>query len=106
MSKNMHTYTLTFTYIHRRVAQVVYFSIPVIAGYYIMEWATNKAKEEIQFDTDGSGRAGGVQVGDRALENMRISPNRPEQGQIAAQNHSLQSYLQSIQHKEQKKEDR
>lgn len=73
-----------------------------------MEWATNKAKEEIQY-SDASDASTTDTETERAkvLHNMRISPSGAAAGaktagdggidqQIARQNHGLQSYLESL----------
>lgn len=33
----------------RRVASAVYFSVPIVAGYFIMQWAEDRAKENLGF---------------------------------------------------------
>jgi hypothetical protein len=84
---------------------VVYFSIPVIGGYFIMDWATSKAREEIEFSdgsSSGSNRAGaaGTTASEdpaKVLENMRINPEgRAEQQGIRAQNETMRQYLDSL----------
>lgn len=115
--KKVHAFRIPLSPQGKAVAQVVYFSVPVVAGYFIMGWATDRAKAEIQYsDSDdegnktmvfGSARAAGV-GGDgveaaRVKKAMRVTPEAVAmEEQIARQNLGLQSYLDSI--RQQKKE--
>ena len=109
--KKVHAFRIPLSPQGKAVAQVVYFSVPVVAGYFIMGWATDRAKAEIQYsDSDdegnttmvfGSARAAGV-GGDgveaaRVKKAMRVTPEAVAmEEQIARQNLGLQSYLDSI----------
>lgn len=46
--KRVHAFRIPLSPPAKAVAQVVYFSIPLVAGYFIMGWATDRAKAEIQ----------------------------------------------------------
>ena len=109
--KRVHAFRIPLSPAGQRVAQVVYFSIPVIGGYFIMDWATSKAREEIEFDggddgnrSSGSGSRPAAVVREedpaRVLGNMRIDPRAQgravEQEGIRAQNEAMQKYLQSL----------
>lgn len=106
--KRVHAFRIPLSPRGRAIAQIVYFSVPIIGGYFIMDWATNKAKEEIQYN-DASDASTTDTETERAkvLQNMRISPVGAAAGtktagdggidqQIARQNHGLQSYLESL----------
>lgn len=109
--KKVHAFRIPLSPQGKAVAQVVYFSVPVVAGYFIMGWATDRAKAEIQYsDSDddgnktmvfGSARAAGA-GGDgveaaRVKKAMRVTPEAVAmEEQIARQNLGLQSYLDSI----------
>ncbi len=107
--KKVHAFRIPLSPRGKAVAQVVYFSIPVVAGYYIMGWATDRAKEEIQYDdsSSSSSRTGGQ--GDdkaRVMQAMRMTPSSEGaaggggmEQQIARQNQSLQMYLDTLKHK-------
>lgn len=112
--KRVHAFRIPLSPAGQRVAQVVYFSLPVIGGYFIMDWATSKAREEIEFggggdrsDRSSSGGSGsrpnavaGKEDPARVLGNMRIDPRAQgravEQEGIRAQNEAMQKYLQSL----------
>lgn len=118
--KRVHAFRIPLSPAGQRVAQVVYFSIPVIGGYFIMDWATSKAREEIEFggggSEGGSGRQAAVSVAveegkedpARVLGNMRIDPGARgravEREGIRAQNEAMQKYLQSLNSKGQGQE--
>jgi hypothetical protein len=109
--KKVHAFRIPLSPQGKAVAQVVYFSVPVVAGYFIMGWATDRAKAEIQYSDSndegnktmvfGSARAAGV-GGDgveaaRVKKAMRVTPEAVAmEEQIARQNLGLQSYLDSI----------
>ncbi len=106
--KRVHNFRIPLSPAGQRVAQVVYFSIPVIGGYFIMDWATSKARAEIEFGGDdraaaaaGAAAGGGEGEGDRrrVLENMRVDPEGRAAGErrgIEAQNDAMQKYLASL----------
>jgi len=109
--KKVHAFRIPLSPQGKAVAQVVYFSVPVVAGYFIMGWATDRAKAEIQYSDSndegnktmvfGSARAAGA-GGDgveaaRVKKAMRVTPEAVAmEEQIARQNLGLQSYLDSI----------
>lgn len=109
--KKVHAFRIPLSPQGKAVAQVVYFSVPVVAGYFIMGWATDRAKAEIQYsDSDdegnrtmvfGSARAAagggdGVEAA-RVKKAMRVTAEAVAmEEQIARQNLGLQSYLDSI----------
>ena len=109
--KKVHAFRIPLSPQGKAVAQVVYFSVPVVAGYFIMGWATDRAKAEIQYSDNydetnttsafGGARAagaggGGVEAA-RVKKAMRVTPETASmEDQIARQNLGLQSYLDSI----------
>jgi hypothetical protein len=68
----------------------VYFSIPVIGGYFIMDWATSKAKDQLGFDDEEQGvvRDGTV------LQRIREG-NADAQG-LEMQNNRLVDFLSKV----------
>lgn len=111
--KKVHAFRIPLSPQGKAVAQVVYFSVPVVAGYFIMGWATDRAKAEIQYSDSndeegnktmvfGSARAAAGAEGDgveaaRVKKAMRVAPEAVAmEEQIARQNLGLQSYLDSI----------
>lgn len=114
--KRVHAFRIPLSPAGQRVAQMVYFSIPVICGYFIMDWATSKAWEEIEFGgaEEGSGRPAasaavkGKEDPARVLGNMRIDPGARgravEQEGIRVQNEAMRKYLQSLNNKAQAQE--
>ncbi|GAB5031299.1 Hypothetical protein NocV09_00501670 [Nannochloropsis oceanica] len=111
--KKVHAFRIPLSPQGKAVAQVVYFSVPVVAGYFIMGWATDRAKAEIQYSDDydeakktsGFGRARATGTGgdgveaERVKKAMRVTPETASmEDQIARQNMGLQSYLDSIRH--------
>jgi hypothetical protein len=92
----VHNFRIPLSPAGRRVAQVVYFSIPVIGGYFIMDWATSKAREEIEFQ--GESEAAPEDRG-RVLGNMRVDPEAraaEERRGIRAQNEAMAKFVQSL----------
>jgi hypothetical protein len=98
--KRVHNFRIPLSPTGQRIAQVVYFSIPVIGGYFIMDWATSKAREEIEFGGDTDRAAGkGDADRQRVLGNMRVDPEgraAEERRGIEAQNEAMQKYLASL----------
>lgn len=110
--KKVHAFRIPLSPQGKAVAQVLYFSVPLVAGYFIMGWATDRAKAEIQYSdsTDeaansnttlgfgsGGGAAGAADESARVKRAMRVTPEAVAmEEQIARQNLGLQSYLDSI----------
>lgn len=66
----------------------MYFTVPIVAGYYIMQWAEDRAKENL----------GMLEGEERVLGTMQIDPkSRPEQTQqIELQNDRLNAFLGTL----------
>jgi hypothetical protein len=47
LKKRVHSFRIPLSPTGIRIAQCVYFSIPVIGGYYVMQWAIGKSHENI-----------------------------------------------------------
>jgi len=82
---------------------VVYFSIPIIGGLMIMDWAQNKAKKELGWEEDAGRKDKGGASGDdqnQVLKAMKIDPSqRQDQSQIEKQNERLHTFLAHIKEK-------
>lgn len=102
--KRVHAFRIPLSPPAKAVAQVVYFSIPLVAGYFIMGWATDRAKAEIQYsdsneaeETRIRGDARQGEEATRVFKAMRVDRGGGAiDEQIARQNLGLQSYLDSI----------
>lgn len=47
LKKKIHNFRIPLSKNGQRVMFVVYFSIPIIAGYHIMQWAIGKSEENL-----------------------------------------------------------
>jgi len=63
-----------------RIMKVVYFTTPIVAGYYVMQWAQTQAQKNLAIDNDEIRSAGGATT----------------QQQVARQNDQLKDILKGI----------
>lgn len=96
--KRVHAFRIPLSPAGQRIAQVVYFSIPVLGGYFIMDWATSKAREEIEFDDRGGKEEEKEDDRRRVLGNMGIpqQAERVAEHGVRAQNETMKSYLEAL----------
>ena len=47
LKKRIHNFRLPLSPFYLKVAQMVYFTIPIVIGYQIMEWTTSKSIQNL-----------------------------------------------------------
>ena len=75
LKKRIHSFRIPLGPFGQRVMGVVYFSIPLILGYYIMEATTNQSKKN------------------NNLDSLKRDPNKAMDKEVQQQNHALQLLL-------------
>ncbi|TMW63033.1 hypothetical protein Poli38472_005651 [Pythium oligandrum] len=52
LKKRIHSFRIPLSKNGQRAMSVVYFSVPVIGGYFVMKWAERRADRNFQLEED------------------------------------------------------
>ena len=85
LKKRIHNFKYPLSPFYLKVVQGVYFTIPIVIGYYIMEWSTAQSVNNL-------GARGELMKQKAALQGTKLDEFK---GETSGQNQALQSLLNS-----------
>lgn len=85
LKKRIHNFKYPLSPFYLKVVQGVYFTIPIVIGYYIMEWSTAQSVKNL-------GARGELMKQKAALQGTKLDEFK---GETSGQNQALQSLLNS-----------